>query len=137
MYKIKMAIIRFMNGRYGNDSLGRAAFVIYFALFIINLFVRSWIIYAFELLTVFLYAFRFLSRNTVKRQSENYKYLQIKSKIKKKFLLIKNRFKYRKTHVYRKCPKCRAVLRFPKRKGEISCTCPKCQSKIRFKVYRR
>lgn len=134
MYKIKMAIMRFMNGRYGNDSLGREVFAVYFILFIVNLFVRSWIIYLFELLAVALYAFRFLSRNTAKRQSENYKYLQVKSKIKKKFLLIKNRFKYRKTHVYKKCPNCKTVLRLPKRKGEISCTCPKCQSKIKFKI---
>lgn len=134
MYKIKMALMRFMNGRYGNDDLGKATFWLYIILLFLNLFIRSRIIYITETVIVFIYIFRILSKNIPKRQSENYKYLKIKDTVRKKFLFIKNRFKYRKTHVYKKCPNCKAVLRLPKKKGSHICTCPKCHNDFSIKI---
>ena len=46
--------------------------------------------------------------------------------IKGFFVLRKNKFRDRKTHVYRKCPHCKAQIRLPKVKGEHKCACPKC-----------
>lgn len=134
MYRIKMALMRFMSGRYGNDDLGKLNFWLYLILLVLNIFLRSRIVYIIEALVIFLYFFRAFSRNIPKRQSENYKYLAIKTKIKQFFKRTKNRFRDRKTHVYRKCPNCKVFLRLPKKKGEHVCTCPKCRRDFNVKI---
>ena len=134
MYKIKMALMRFMSGRYGNDALGKAIFWAYIILFIANLFIGSVIIYVLDIILVFLYFFRVLSRNIPKRQSENQKYLLIRNKITQFFKRTKNRFRDRKTHVYKKCPNCKVYLRLPKRKGTHICSCPKCKTDFKIKI---
>ena len=66
------------------------------------------------------------------RRKENDFVFGIFRRIKGFFKLQKNKFKDRKTHVYRKCPKCKAVLRLPKAKGKHTVVCPRCKN--RFEV---
>ena len=73
--------MRFMSGRYGGDNLNKALFWFYFILLVLNLFLRSRIVMVLELVVIFLYFFRMLSRNIAKRQSENYKYSVVKGKV--------------------------------------------------------
>lgn len=134
MYKFKMWLMRFMSGRYGTDSLNKALFWFYFILLVLNLFLRSRIVMILELVVIFLYFFRMLSRNIAKRQSENYKYTVFKGKVVSFFSGIKNRFRDRKTHVYRKCPNCKAKLRLPRRKGTHTCCCPRCKKDFTVKI---
>ena len=74
----------------------------------------------------FLMFYRMLSKNIAKRAQENQVYLNIRKKIKERFLLHRNKWKYRKTHVYKKCPHCKAQIRLPRMQGEHRCACPKC-----------
>lgn len=134
MYKFKMWLMRFMSGRYGGDNLNKALFWLYFILLVLNLFLRSRIVMVLELVVIFLYFFRMLSRNIAKRQSENYKYSVVKGKVVSFFTGIKNRFRDRKTHVYRKCPNCKAKLRLPRRKGTHTCCCPRCKKDFTVKI---
>jgi len=141
MNKIKSFIYRFMYGRYGTDTLywwlfggallcsilsrvfGGLGFGI--AANVLRLFTSVGLVYAM---------FRFLSKNKYKRLAENRAFCQFLTKIKKKFELLRNRFRDRKTHVYKSCPKCKAVLRLPKSKGEHTVRCPKCGDRFDVRI---
>ena len=127
-------VIRFMYGRNGNDKLNQALFWVYFTLLLVNIFLNSIILWVIELLFVALYMFRFLSRNIYRRQAENRKFLKIWNKFTGFFKLQKNKFRDRKTHVYRKCEHCRATLRLPKKKGKHTVRCPQCNKTFSVKI---
>ena len=94
-------------------------------LFIPNVIARM-IINVFSLALCIFMFYRMFSKNISRRTAENQKYLRARRKIKEWFLLRRNKWKYRKTHVYRKCPHCGVQIRLPRVKGEHRCACPKC-----------
>lgn len=134
MGKIRSALYRFMYGRYGADTLGNCMLIAYFVMIVLQmffaLFIRQpifhfvWqaVAYALGILSIF----RMFSRKIEKRRRENQKFCDF-------FKLSKNKFKDRKTHVYRKCPSCKATLRLPRAKGEHTVVCPRCKN--RFSVH--
>lgn len=130
--KFRDRMARFMAGRYGVDQLNRAFFWIYLACVILALFFWPFNIVALALV-VWLF-FRMLSKNIYKRQAENQKYLRLTGKITGWFLLRKKMFSERKTHRYRKCPHCRAVVRLPYRKGRHTVCCPKCRQDFNVRI---
>ena len=123
-----------MYGRYGNDTLGKALLWAYIALvlvsMIVSVFVSSVTFNLISLLIgfvlVFFIFFRMMSRDIAARRKENEKFTGF-------FKLMKNRFKDRKTHVYRKCTSCHAVLRLPKAKGKHTVVCPRCKNRFEVK----
>lgn len=139
-YRLRMALARFMQGRYGMDALNKFLFVAYFVLVVLNMiFVRTnrilyFIFYGIELVVMFLLFFRILSRNYYKRSMENNKYLSISNKFMAKFRLQKDKWNNRKTHVYRNCPNCKATIKLPRKKGKHVCTCPRCRVDFSVKV---
>ncbi len=125
-------LMRFMSGRYGVDALFYVLFGVAAVLFVVNVFARS-IIIQLIIDAVLVYAFyRALSRNIAARRRENSAVMHIAFKIREKHNVRRQR-KADYTHVYKKCPRCKAVLRLPRRKGKHTTICPKCQNK--FKVY--
>ena len=131
-----------MYGRYGTDTLSKVNLWAYTGVLILYTVLR--IVFAFALkgntlaptilsicyivisaALVSLLFFRMFSKNIVKRRAENEKFCGF-------FKLRRNMFRDRKTHVYRKCPKCKAVLRLPKSRGKHTVVCPRC--KERFEV---
>lgn len=137
MNKLKYMLANFMQGRYGPDDLYKGSLILYLILLVLNIFIDSPILsriisalLSFLIIWVF---FRFFSKNISARQRENSKYLILKSKVKAKLEIFKKRFSD-KEHVYRKCPFCKATLRFPRKKGTHSAVCPKCKSNIKVKV---
>ena len=133
MGKFKSALYRFMYGRYGSDKLGTCLLVAYIAVIFIQTFLTAFIKSALfdvimaiiALILAFTVLYRMFSRNIAKRRRENEKFCNF-------FKLRKSKFKDRKTHVYRKCPKCHATLRLPKARGKHFVVCPRC--KHRFSV---
>ena len=131
--RFREMLFRFFRGRYGVDALNKFMFWVYVAiyalLFVVELFTNHPILLLVHLLlivmTVVLFA-RMLSRNIYKRQEENRKYLALRAKVIDWFRLQKNKYRDRKTHVYRKCPTCKAVLRLKKIKGKHRASCPRC-----------
>lgn len=128
MGKFKQGMYRFFAGRYGTDTLGKVTLWALLGLLVVDLvlgFVTDspWVDLIFALLTwgllIWMY-FRMMSRNIAKRRRENEVFCGF-------FKLIRNRFRDRKTHVYRKCKHCKAVLRLPKAKGKHTVRCPRCQ----------
>lgn len=125
-------LMRFMSGRYGVDSMFYVLFALSIVLAFVNIFVRS-LILQLIINTIVIYAiFRVFSRNIGVRRREN-------KALNNLFVVLRNKRSVRRqrkadyTHVYKKCPSCRAVLRLPRRKGRHTTVCPKCNKE--FKVY--
>ena len=127
-----------MYGRYGTDTLNKFYLGVYVALVliysIISLFLTDpaasailMISYLLCSITLIVVIFsRMFSRKIQKRRRENEVFCGF-------FKLLRNRFRDRKTHVYRKCPSCRAVLRLPKAKGKHNVICPRCKHRFRVR----
>ena len=126
MNRIRLALQRFMMGRYGTDKLNTYILGLGVILCLLSIFFRFPILNL--VLTTLSYAlmiwaiFRTLSRNTYKRYQEN-----------RKFLMFLDRIKDR-DHRYFDCPRCRQPVRVPRGKGKIVITCPKCKEKFTKKT---
>ena len=132
MRKFLFKIVNFLQGRYGIDELYKFLFIVFWIIAILSIIIRNPIIYLIEIIICAYMMFRAFSRNIYKRQNENAKYLKIRDKILGKLKLQKRKWADRKTHIYRKCPNCKAEIRLPKKKGKHICTCPSCKKD--FKV---
>lgn len=121
MNKFKEKIVRFMQGRYGLDQLGR--YLLAVSLILMVIFILIWpakFLYFLALACLIYGYFRILSRNASKRYQENQKFVSFISGQKLKF-------SQRKTHRIFKCPNCSQKIRVPKGKGKICIKCPKCR----------
>ena len=132
--RMRERLYRFMYGRNGIDQFGKFISIAYLVLVLVNYFIGSLIFSGFILLLFAYWLFRILSKNTYKRQKENQVYLKAKTWFLNFFRQISNRFKNRKTNVYRKCPSCKATLKLPKLKGKHTVTCPKCRKQFEVKI---
>ena len=132
MRYLRERLYRFMQGRYGNDSLNKFLFAAYIILYIVNLFVYSFALLLLETALVIWMFFRILSRNIYKRRAENEKFLKMTKKPRDYFALQKSKRRDRKTHVYKTCPSCKSTLRLPRQKGKHTAVCPRCAR--RFEV---
>lgn len=134
MGKLKNKLYRFMYGRYGTDTLSKVMLGFYLAFVLIctvvSFFVHSiWFAlfyYATASAMIFWMFFRMFSRNVTARRRENDRFCNF-------FKLRKNKIRDRKTHVYRKCNACGAVLRLPKAKGKHFVVCPRCKNRFEVK----
>ena len=128
---MKQKLSAFLRGRYGADALSRALLVVYIAIAVLTVFIKNDFVRitlnGFSLVICAFMFYRMFSRNTAKRTEENRKYLLGVRKTKQWFLLRRNKWKYRKTHVYRECPHCHAQIRLPRVSGAHTCDCPKCK----------
>ena len=132
--RFKEKLVRFMMGRYGTDQLNSFILVAVMIVILINVFVNSFVLTLVYLLLWGWSLFRSMSRNIYKRRLENETFLKLFKPVKNQFNLMKNKHRDRNTHVYRKCPKCKAVLRLPKKKGEHTVRCPKCGERFEVKI---
>ncbi len=120
--RLKAAMRRFMEGRYGTDKLNMAILVVglVFCLLVIiqPIALLDLIFTVLSYVLMGIAIFRMLSRNTYKRYQENRKYLRFKERLRDR------------QHRYYDCPRCRQPIRVPRGKGKISITCPKCKEKF-------
>ena len=129
--------MQFMSGRYG---IAKSFYVIVISavvLEIIGLFIPlmpvraviQFVVYAL----MFFAILRMFSRNIEARRREN----QIISgwffKIKQK-INVRNQRRADYTHIYKKCPRCKAILRLPRRPGKHTTVCPKCSNSFSVRV---
>lgn len=120
----------FMYGRYGTDELSKFLMISALVLMVVSWLPKLGLVYfvAFGLMVWSL--LRSFSRNLDKRRRELERYRRIKKPIANFFKLSRNKWRDRKTHVYFKCKKCKAVLRVPKGKGSIVVICTRCKDRI-------
>lgn len=134
MGKFTNKVAGFFYGRYGSDTLNKVLMAIYFvwmiSFTIVDIFVDSIVISIVGwCITILLFSIvfsRMMSKNISKRRRENEKFCGF-------FKLRRNKFRDRKTHVYRKCKACKTVLRLPKVKGKHFVVCPKCKNRFQVK----
>lgn len=126
--KVREKIQRFMIGRYGVDELNRFLMGVTMVFIILDLFVRTHVLYLLGAVCLILCYYRMLSRNISKRYQENQKYLDKEFKVKEGFRKLKFKVSQsRQYHIY-KCPNCGQKIRIPRGKGKISIHCPKCNT---------
>ena len=90
-----------------NDSLGRIAYVLVFAL----------LGYAY---------FRLFSRHIQKRQEEIGKYIRARYRFSAAMRLRRERWVQRKDYKFFTCPSCKTTLRVPRGHGKLKIVCRKC-----------
>ena len=128
-------LMQFMSGRYGADALFYGLFIIACVLAFINIFLRLWVLQIIVYVIMFYAIFRYLSRNISARSNENRKFNDFLNVLRRKSEIARQR-KADTYHVYRKCKKCKAVLRLPRRIGKHKTVCPKCNHEITVRVRR-
>ncbi|MDO4518673.1 MAG: hypothetical protein Q4B47_00025 [Eubacteriales bacterium] len=126
--------IKFMQGRYGADQLGKFTSGIVIVTLLLTLIIRDYrinsILSFLGLLALIITYMRMFSKNISKRYRENQEYLAKTAKIRTLFMREKNLMAQRKTHHIYKCPGCGQKIRIPKGKGKIEISCPKCATKF-------
>ena len=123
---MKEKFIRFMAGRYGADQFSRFLSFAALVLIVVNLFVRSNVLWILGLAALVLTYVRMFSKNFARRRKENEAYLRLKNKLTGGVRDWTDRRKQSKDYVFFRCPSCHAMLRVPRGKGKIRITCRKC-----------
>ncbi len=130
---------KFMVGRYGIDDFSKFLFKCYLFFLFVDLFLDSFLFPLCELLLGSVLVFRTFSKNTYNRVKENRQYKQIYGKIKSFIFETKKAFTMKKTHIYKRCPKCKVLLKLkiPKTRGIKHTTCPDCKKRFAFFCFRK
>ncbi len=134
MKRFRDWIFRFMYGRYGVDQLYYGLFFLWIILTVVGVFTRSIIVSAITSVVVVIMFFRMLSKNHAARRRENEAFLKLWRPIRNWFTFQRDKFRDRKTSRYRKCPACRAIIKFPNKKGKHTAVCPKCKHRFNVKI---
>jgi len=84
-------------------------------------------------LVIVIMLYRFFSRKIYVRSKENQKFLRMKKSIIKPFKNMKRNFKD-KEHIYKRCRKCKTVLKLPlpSKRGFNKAKCPHCKNSVRL-----
>ena len=123
---LKYRFTRFMQGRYGVDSLSRFLSVLLLVLIALGLFVRIPFSGMITFVILVILYWRMFSRDIPKRYEENQKFLQIRDKLLGRFSSFgSNMSQFKDYHIY-KCPRCNQKIRIPRGKGHIMVRCPSC-----------
>ncbi|MEG0177487.1 hypothetical protein [Anaerorhabdus sp.] len=133
MEKFKQAFIRFMQGRYGVDSLNNVLLYLSIGIYVLDIFFfKNIFMTLLSEVMLLIVIFRMFSRNWVKRQNENTLYLQYTKGIRRYFICLSKQLKDSE-HAYFLCPKCKQIVRVPKGKGKIELECPSCKTRFERK----
>lgn len=127
---MKERLGRFMQGRYGVDTLSKfllvCGLVAVFGAALFDSPLASSVCNMLGWLVILICYFRLFSRNVTKRYAENHAFLAKTYKIRCFFQRQKEMLKQRRVyHIYR-CPGCKQKIRIPRGKGKIEVRCPKC-----------
>ena len=124
--KIKSMLRSFMVGRHGPDQLTMFTLIAGLAFDVLAMIFGLGILSTIGLVLYIFTIFRMFSRNNVKRNAENDKYLMWSNKIRTWFSQKWNMLKNSKKYKYVRCPQCKQLLRLPRKVGNVHITCSKC-----------
>lgn len=128
MDKWRRKFQQFMAGRYGADPFSRFLSGCIVALLVVNLFVRTHILYWLAVILLIYTYYRMFSRNISTRFKENERYMGYRFRVSEAFKKWKFKAEQaRKYHIY-KCPSCGQKIRIPRGHGKVSIHCPKCHT---------
>lgn len=121
------------------DELNRLLIIIDIILIIVSLFIKTFFLDLFKFIVLGIIIFRIVSKNKIQRSKENKLYLKIIDTITKPFKNIIRNFKDRKTHVYKRCSKCKTTLKLPlpNTRGINHAKCPDCGNRVTLFTLRK
>ena len=126
LYKLRMWISSFMQGRHGPDQFGIFTLIAGLVLSLLSSFIGLPVL-GLAGTALYIYTlFRLFSRNQNKRIAENQKYIALTANTKTKARQFVLRQKNRKDYKYFRCPQCKVLLRMKRGTGEKEITCAKC-----------
>ena len=125
--RLKMALIRFMQGRNGIDNLGYHALWSGLILSLVDSLFGTGLLGLVGTVLYVYSIFRILSRNVAKRQEENRRYVAFSTRIGKEVKQFFLRLKGMKEYKYFRCPGCKNRLRMKRGSGLKHITCPVCK----------
>lgn len=132
----KEIVNRMLVGRNGIDDLSTPNLLLVIILFIFDLFINNiFLSLALVFLIVILF-FRILSKNVRARRKENNLYLKPLNWVKKKFNLYRDIIINYNKKLYKRCPKCKQMLKLPLKKGVHTVKCPDCGNSFTVKCRR-
>ena len=134
--RLQESLARWMQGRYGTDSLNRALTYAWLILACLNLLLHSYVLYLLELALCFFVLFRTFSRNLLRRRRENARWYEFSEAWKRRFRHVSVRFSQRKTTRFFRCPHCKAPMRMPRKTGRFQIRCTKCNQQF-YKEFKR
>ena len=151
-----MMLYRLMQGRYGNDEFSQFLMIAGIVVIFASNFLRVGLLHTLGWVMLIYAYFRVMSKNISKRQQENYKFLQLKSRLLsrkpagnagagqskwKQRKAQKQQAKQQQTdysqyqqqadvenYNYYRCRNCGQIVRVPKGKGTVKITCPECKN---------
>lgn len=115
------------------DALNKFILIIVIILFIISIFINNFYIDLSRVILFAIFLFRVFSKNRNQREKENQFFIKIINFFKKPFNVLEKNIKD-KNHVYKKCLKCKTILKLPlpEKKGLKHAKCPKCGKRVTF-----
>ncbi len=134
-FRYKLA--QFFYGRYlsyGIDTLTVILTVFSLTISVVNIFFGSILLYLFQTALLIYMFYRLFSKNIVKRQKENKVFSDFFASIKASKKLKERIRSEKNTHIYKKCPHCKVVLRLPRKPGDHTVKCPRCSDSFKLKV---
>lgn len=135
MYKpLKDKLNRFAAGRNGLDLWNYIILVVDIVLIAVSMITNTYLPLCIAFLLLVIFVYRALSRNLAQRQKEDRVFSDASNAIVREHKLNSMRWKDRETHVYKKCPACRRVLRVKRRKGEKEIHCPYCNNDFKIVI---
>lgn len=135
--KTSNGLERFFAGRNGMDQLNVLFLICYCIFALVGTYLESVILTAIGLVFLIIVIWRMLSKKLDKRSAANAKLTNFFAKRKAGFHYEQQKWKDRNTHVYKKCPTCKKVLRVKRRKGVKTVNCPHCGTQVTFKIRRK
>ena len=128
--RIQNATARMLYGRNGVDQLNILFLVLYCVFVLASSLVQvksalaGLILSVLGFIFVIVFLVRTFSKKLDKRRAENAKFVGKLNGVKNWKNFQKKKWNDRNTHVYKKCPTCKKVLRVKKRKGTKTVNCP-------------
>lgn len=123
-----------MSGRYGMDPLNNVLMILCFAVLIVNTLIKTPILGGLSWALIICAIYRTYSRNTYKRAKENEKFLALWKPIRRKLSTTLKRIRQIRTHRFRTCPNCKALIEMPRRKGLRVIKCPRCRTQFETRI---
>ena len=127
-------IASFLRKCYGFDFASLVFIAPAIVLAIINTFFHNTIIQLVVYLLILAAFLRAVSQNYPLRKEENRIVVDFFNKVKGFFSKFGNNED--KEHIYKKCPKCKARLRFKRIVGKHHAVCPRCKAEFDVNVWR-